>query len=100
MHSTYRGCFITAGRMKNIKGYIAAPFEPGKPLSGYALAIVKQSKSTTVPEGALVIGSLQWQQLQVVAAENVIPVDTGILTEMSLPASLYLNVLGMVGMTA
>lgn len=39
------------GRMRNQKGYFVGPFEPGQPLTGIAMGVVKKSKSQDVPEG-------------------------------------------------
>ena len=82
------------GRMNDAKSYVP-PFETGKPLRGGVVAKVIQSKSGNFKSGDMVTGNLPWQK-RVIAAENDIrKIDTAIA-----PASYYLGVLGMTGLTA
>ncbi|CAD5249463.1 MULTISPECIES: NADP-dependent oxidoreductase [unclassified Imperialibacter] len=82
------------GRMSDAKSY-APPFEVGKPFYGGVVAKVLSSKSDLFKEGDVVLGMLSWAQ-QIVATEKELrKVDTTIA-----PASYYLGILGMPGLTA
>lgn len=82
------------GRMNDAKSYVS-PFELGKPISGGAIARVVKSNAASFKENDIVTGNLPWQQ-QCIAKENsIIKIDTSIA-----PASYYLGILGMPGLTA
>ena len=82
------------GRMNDTKSYIS-PFEIGKPLEGGAVAKVIESKSSEIKAGDLVVGSLPWLARTVVSAKGLQKINATIA-----PASYYLGVLGMPGLTA
>ena len=82
------------GRMNDVKSYIP-PFELGQPLDGGAVGEVVASESSDVPVGAVVQHQLGWREHAVVDARHVRRVDTT-----QVPASAYLGVLGMPGLTA
>ena len=82
------------GRMNDAKSYVP-PFEIGKPITGGVIAKVLKSNSVNFKENDIVTGNLPWQQ-QCIATENdLIKIDTSIA-----PASHYLGILGMPGLTA
>lgn len=82
------------GRMNDAKSY-APPFEIDKPITGSVIAKVLQSKSDNFKIADVVAGMLPWQE-EMVADENILKViDTTIA-----PASYYLGILGMTGLTA
>ncbi|UOG76466.1 NADP-dependent oxidoreductase [Hymenobacter tibetensis] len=82
------------GRMSAAKSYIA-PFEVGQPIAGAVVAEVVESHSESLPVGSMVVGNLPWQEYTVAAANTVnrIPTDKA-------PASYFLGLLGMPGLTA
>ena len=82
------------GRMNDAKSYVA-PFELGKPITGGAIAKVVKSKSINFKENEIVTGNLPWQQHCILTENNIVKIDTSIA-----PASYYLGVLGMPGLTA
>ena len=82
------------GRMNDAKSYVA-PFELGKPITGGAIAKVVKSKSINFKENEIVTGNLPWQQHCISTENNIVKIDTSIA-----PASYYLGVLGMPGLTA
>ncbi|WP_329904337.1 NADP-dependent oxidoreductase [Porphyromonas pogonae] len=82
------------GRMSDSKSYIP-PFETGKPLEGGVVAEVVESKSGALSKGEVVLGNLPWKEEQVVRADKLNKVDANIA-----PASYYLGILGMPGLTA
>jgi NADPH-dependent curcumin reductase CurA len=82
------------GRMNHAKSY-APPFEIGKPITGGVIAKVVKSKTIHFQENELVTGNLPWQQYSIVSATEIIKIDTSIA-----PASYYLGILGMPGLTA
>lgn len=82
------------GRMNDTKSYIS-PFEIGKPLEGGAVAKVIESKSSEIKAGDLVVGRLPWLARTVVSAKGLQKINSTIA-----PASYYLGVLGMPGLTA
>ena len=82
------------GRMNDAKSY-TPPFELGKPISGAVIAKVIKSNAANFNENDIVTGNLPWQQ-QCIATENtILKIDTSIA-----PASYFLGVLGMPGLTA
>ncbi len=82
------------GRMNDAKSY-APPFEIGKPITGGVIAKVIKSNSNNFKENDLVTGNLPWQQYCIVSATEIIKIDTSIA-----PASYYLGIMGMPGLTA
>ncbi|NYD41930.1 NADP-dependent oxidoreductase [Nocardioides panaciterrulae] len=82
------------GRMNDAKSYVP-PFELGAPLDGGAVGEVVASGDDAVPVGATVLHGLGWREHAVVPARAVRVVDTE-----RVPASAYLGVLGMPGLTA
>ncbi|MEO7264398.1 MAG: NADP-dependent oxidoreductase [Ferruginibacter sp.] len=82
------------GRMNDAKSYVP-PFQVGKPLEGSVVAKVISSKSAQFNPGDIVLGALPWQQQMVAQAKSLKLVDTSLA-----PASYYLGILGMTGLTA
>jgi NADPH-dependent curcumin reductase CurA len=82
------------GRMNDAKSY-APPFEIDKPIYGGVVAKVVESKSGQFKPGDVVTGTFPWQKDFIVTEKEVRKIDTSIA-----PASSYLGVLGMTGLTA
>ena len=82
------------GRMNDAKSYIS-PFEIGKPIEGGVVAKVIDSKSTEFKAGDFVVGRLPWLVRSVVSSKGLQKINATIA-----PASYYLGVLGMPGLTA
>ncbi|ARK09676.1 NADP-dependent oxidoreductase [Fibrella sp. ES10-3-2-2] len=82
------------GRMNEGKSYIA-PFEVGQPLVGGAVARVVESLADGIAAGDLVTGSLPWATRAVVPGKSLKKIDASLV-----PASYYLGILGMPGLTA
>ena len=82
------------GRMNDVKSY-APPFQLDQPLAGGVVAKVMASKSEKFKEGDIVTGMLPWRKQIVAPVEGVQKIDTTIA-----PASYYLGILGMPGLTA
>lgn len=82
------------GRMSDTKSYVP-PFETGKPITGGVVARVKESKSNQFQVNDLVTANLPWQELMVTSDADLRKIDTTIA-----PASYYLGILGMTGLTA
>ena len=82
------------GRMNDAKSYIS-PFELGKPITGGVIAKVVKSNSANFKDNDIVTGNLPWQQHCIATENSVVKIDTSIA-----PASYYLGVLGMPGLTA
>ena len=82
------------GRMSEAKSYIA-PFAVGEPITGGVVAEVVESHIPQLPVGSVVVGNLPWQQYSVADAKtlNRVPTDKA-------PASYFLGLLGMPGLTA
>ena len=82
------------GRMSAAKSYVA-PFEVGQPITGGVVAEVIESQIDALPVGSTVVGNLPWQEFSVADAKtlNPVPVDKA-------PASYFLGLLGMPGLTA
>ena len=74
------------GRMNDVKSYVP-PFELGKALQGGAVGELE--------DGSLVLHQRGWREHALLPASSVRRVDTT-----SVPASAYLGVLGMPGLTA
>jgi len=82
------------GRMNDVKSY-TPPFQVDQPITGGVIAEVVESRSPAFRAGDTVLGMLPWRELHVVNASEIRPVDTNLA-----PASYYLGVLGMTGLTA
>lgn len=84
------------GRMNDVRSY-ATPYQLDQPMYGGAVGRVEQSSVESLPVGTLVRHGLGWREWAVVPAgqaERVDPERDGV------PASAYLGVLGMPGLTA
>ena len=83
------------GRMRAAKSY-AAPWEVGQTMKGGAVGRVVESRTSAVPEGALVLTDAAWRDVAVLDASHV-----RVLPELpGIPPSYHLGVLGMPGLTA
>jgi NADPH-dependent curcumin reductase CurA len=82
------------GRMNDAKSYVP-PFEIGKPITGGVVAKVLKSDSVNFKENDIITGNLPWQQHCIATENGLIKIDTSIA-----PASYYLGILGMPGLTA
>src|ERR1700754_2658568 len=82
------------GRMRDAKSY-AAPYEIGKTLWGGAVGEVVASGFDGIDAGATVVHGLGWREYALVKGQHAQVVDTSLA-----PASAYLGVLGMPGLTA
>ncbi|WP_313814006.1 NADP-dependent oxidoreductase [Glutamicibacter sp.] len=83
------------GRMNDTRSYVA-PYQIGEQISGGAVGRVVESRSSTLPVGALVTHQHGWSDtVQADAASfNSVPEIKG------LPNSLRLHMMGMTGLTA
>ena len=82
------------GRMNDAKSYVP-PFELGKPITGGVIAKVLKSNSGNFKENDIVTGNLPWQQHCILPENSIVKIDASIA-----PASYFLGVLGMPGLTA
>lgn len=82
------------GRMNDAKSY-APPFEVGKPIRGGVIARVIKTDSSILKINDIVTGNLPWQQRIVSTETGLSKIDTTLA-----PASYYLGILGMPGLTA
>jgi NADPH-dependent curcumin reductase CurA len=82
------------GRMNDTRSYIP-PFALGEPLEGGAVGEVIASESDRLSVGDVVLHQLGWREHAVLDAGHARRVDTS-----EVPASAYLGVLGMPGLTA
>ena len=82
------------GRMSDAKSY-AEPYALGEAMHGGAVGVVVESRSDAVTVGDHVLHGLGWREEAVADASSVRVVDTTVA-----PASAYLGVLGMTGLTA
>ncbi|WP_338538992.1 NADP-dependent oxidoreductase [Janibacter terrae] len=82
------------GRMNDVKSYVA-PFRVDAPLDGGAVGQVIASRSPDVVVGQHVLHGSGWREHAVLPSGSVTVVDTD-----RAPASAYLGVLGMPGLTA
>ncbi|PRY15465.1 hypothetical protein CLV24_10286 [Pontibacter ummariensis] len=82
------------GRMSAAKSY-APPYEVGQPFKGGVVAEVVESKNNTLPQGAVVVGILPWQQYIVHNGKGLNQVNPQVA-----PLSYHLGILGMPGLTA
>ena len=82
------------GRMNDSKSY-SAPFDIDKPIVGGVVAEVEEANGTELKKGDLVTGMLPWSEKIVSAEKKLKKIDTSFA-----PASYYLSILGMTGLTA
>ncbi len=82
------------GRMNDTKSYVP-PFETGKPLSGGVVAKVIESKSEKFQVGDVITGNLPWRKKMIAAEKDIQKIDSTVA-----PASYYLGILGMTGLTS
>ena len=82
------------GRMSDAKSYVA-PVEIGAVMVGQTVAEVIESRDPSLAPGEMVLTDLGWQSLGVARAANLRRIDAS-----RTPASCYLGVLGMPGITA
>lgn len=82
------------GRMNDAKSYVA-PFEVGQPITGGAVAKVVKSTIAHFKENDWVTGNLPWQELCISTEKGLVKIDPSLA-----PASYFLGVLGMPGLTA
>lgn len=82
------------GRMKDTESYVP-PFELGEPMEGGCVGKVIESKNDAFAEGTWVLGNSGWRDNWISTGEGVVTIDANVA-----PASAYLSVLGLTGMTA
>ncbi|MBP2282293.1 NADPH-dependent curcumin reductase CurA [Flavobacterium sp. CG_23.5] len=82
------------GRMNDAKSY-SAPFKIDEAIQGGVIAKVLDSKSDNFKTGDIVSGTLPWKEKFTISEKSIKKIDTSIA-----PASYYLGVLGMTGLTA
>jgi NADPH:quinone reductase len=82
------------GRMNDAKSYIP-PFQINHPIEGGVIAKVIASKSNKLEVGDFVFGRLPWSIHTVTSGKELQKIDITIA-----PASYYLGILGMPGLTA
>ena len=80
--------------MNDVKSY-APPFQIDNPLAGSIIAKVVESKSNHFKSGDEIVGILPWQEYMIADQKNLKLINTSIA-----PASYYLGILGMTGLTA
>ena len=82
------------GRMSAGRSY-AAPYEVGEAMTGGAVGVVEESRAEGIAVGDHVLHGLGWREVAVLDATGARVVDVT-----AAPASAYLGVLGMTGLTA
>jgi NADPH-dependent curcumin reductase CurA len=82
------------GRMNDTKSYIP-PFGLNEVISSGVIGQVVESQSDLFKKGDVVLGSLGWQEYNIAKEKTVRKIDHTLA-----PASAYLSVLGMTGLTA
>jgi NADPH-dependent curcumin reductase CurA len=82
------------GRMNEGKSYVPQ-FEIGKPLEGTAVGRVIASRDEKLPVGTFVLSMYGWREAYVAAGSSLRVIDTAMA-----PASAYLGILGVTGLTA
>ena len=82
------------GRMSDAKSYIP-PFELNAPIISGVIGQVIESKSQHYEKNDVILGSLPWQEYSIVSETSIRKVDHKLA-----PASAYLSVIGMTGLTA
>lgn len=82
------------GRMSAGKSYIP-PFELDSVIKSGIIGQVVESKSPKFKQNDVIMGTLDWQEYSVVKDSSIRKIDANLA-----PASAYLSVLGMTGLTA
>jgi NADPH-dependent curcumin reductase CurA len=82
------------GRMNDVKSYVP-PVQIGEVMVGQTVGEVIESNAAQLQPGDRVLTQLGWQQYGAARAKDVTKIDTR-----RVPASCYLGVLGMPGLTA
>lgn len=82
------------GRMNDAKSYVA-PFQIDQPIEGAVVAKVTASNSENFKTGDIVMGRLPWRPITINNGKGLHKIDTTVA-----PASNYLGILGMTGLTA
>jgi NADPH-dependent curcumin reductase CurA len=82
------------GRMNAIKSYVP-PYEIGQPMTGGAVGKVVASRAPELPVGTSVQSDLGWREYAVGPAKLFRKIDVS-----QVPASAYLGILGIPGITA
>ena len=82
------------GRMNDAKSYVA-PFEINQAMQGGVIAKVLNSKADNFKTGDVVLGMLPWIEKFTASEKSINKIDTSIA-----PASYYLGILGLTGLTA
>ncbi|HXS58961.1 MAG TPA: NADP-dependent oxidoreductase, partial [Hanamia sp.] len=82
------------GRMNDVKSY-SPPFGVDAPIVGGVVGEVEESKSPDFEKGDIVLGMLPWATQMIAASKEIRKIDTSLA-----PASYYLGILGMPGLTA
>ncbi|MFK5690667.1 NADP-dependent oxidoreductase [Ornithinimicrobium sp. LYQ92] len=82
------------GRMNDTRSYVP-PFQLGEAMEGAAVGVVQESRAPGYAVGDHVLHQLGWREEAVLDAASARVVDTD-----AAPASAYLGVLGMTGLTA
>jgi len=82
------------GKMNDAKSY-TPPFQLNEPLTGGVVAKVTESKSDSFTAGDYVLGALPWRENCIASVKDIHQIDATVA-----PASYYLGVLGMTGLTA
>ncbi|WP_309650712.1 NADP-dependent oxidoreductase [Nocardioides sp.] len=82
------------GRMNDVKSYVP-PFQLGAPMDGGAIGVVEESRSDKLAVGDTVLTMAGWREHAVLPAAAARKLDVS-----QVPASAYLGVLGMPGLTA
>lgn len=82
------------GRMNDTRSYVP-PFRLGEAMEGAAVGVVQESRAPGYAVGDHVLHQLGWREEAVLDAASARVVDTD-----AAPASAYLGVLGMTGLTA
>ncbi len=82
------------GRMNDAKSY-APPFEIDKAIAGSVVAKVVDSTSDNFKTGDVVVGTLPWQKDFIATDKDLRKIDAD-----AAPASYYMSILGMTGLTA
>ena len=82
------------GRMNDAKSYVP-PFQIDQPIQGGVVAKVAESKSGNYKPGDVVVGMLPWRKDFIAIEKEVTKIDNSLA-----PASYYLGILGMTGLTA
>lgn len=82
------------GRMKDTESYVP-PFALGEAMEGGCVGKVTESNNQDFPVGTWVLGNSGWRDNWISDGEGVVPIDAE-----QAPASAYLGVLGLTGMTA